>query len=171
MATDYDELYAQSDNVCGSPFKELVTFFDDIPPAEKLTILDAGCGQGRDTLMMAKLGHTVHAIDTSQNGIQQILAQAEIQKLDITAEVADVRAYNTKTQFDIVLIDRVLHMLKADERSATLTRYLEMVAKNGFLLLMDIPTNIKPFSLLLEQTKQWNNCLQTKNSLFSQKLS
>ena len=171
MATDYNKLYAESDNVCGAPFKELIAFFNDISATKTLKILDAGCGQGRDTLLMAVLGHIVHAMDTSPIGIQQILTQAATQHLSITAEVADIRSYTTHKQFDVVLIDRVLHMLSADERIPTLERYLGLVATSGFLLLMDTPANIKPFNQFLKKTDDWKTCLQTNNTLFTQKIS
>ena len=171
MATNYDELYANDDNVCGAPFKELTGFFNDIPHTTKLNVLDAGCGQGRDTLFVARLGHTVHAIDTSPNGIQQLLAVTAKGNLNVSAEVADTRSYSTKNKFDIVLIDRVLHMLAPSDRVTTLSRYAEMVAPNGYLLIMDTPTNIGPFSKMLDQPDYWKNCLLTKNALFSQRLS
>ena len=74
-------------------------------------------------------------------------------------------------RFDVVLIDRVLHMLSADERIPTLERYLGLVATSGFLLLMDTPANIKPFNQFLKKTDDWKTCLQTNNTLFTQKIS
>jgi len=97
--------------------------------------------------------------------------QAATQHLSITAEVADIRSYTTHKQFDVVLIDRVLHMLSADERIPTLERYLGLVATSGFLLLMDTPANIKPFHQFLKKTDDWKTCLQTNNTLFTQKIS
>ena len=104
-------------------------------------------------------------------GIQQILTQAATQHLSITAEVADIRSYTTHKQYDVELIDRDLHMLSADERIPTLERYLGLVATSGFLLLMDTPANIKPFNQFLMKTDDWKTCLQTNNTLFTQKIS
>ena len=58
---------------------------------ETVSVLDVGCGQGRDALFIARLGHVVTAIDLSPSGISDLQRDAAAEGLAIFAEVADNR--------------------------------------------------------------------------------
>lgn len=77
-------------------------------------VLDVGCGQGRDALFIARLGHSVVGVDLSAHGIRDLLAASKAERLDITGDVADITTYTPAGKFDVVLIDRTLHMLPKD---------------------------------------------------------
>ena len=53
---NYEKEYQNSRNVCGEPFPEIVEFFENYDD-ECATVLDSGCGQGRDALFIARKGH------------------------------------------------------------------------------------------------------------------
>ncbi len=72
--TDYEKEYQKNVDACGLPFAEFVAFFDTIKG--KLKVLDLGCGQGRDALMIARKGHEVLGVDVSPTGIKQMLEKA-----------------------------------------------------------------------------------------------
>ena len=72
---NYEEEYQNSRNVCGEPFQEIVEFFENYDD-ECATVLDSGCGQGRDALFIARKGHSVLGVDTAQTGIEQMLEEA-----------------------------------------------------------------------------------------------
>jgi hypothetical protein len=50
---NYEKEYQNSRNVCGEPFLEIVEFFENYDD-ECDTVLDSGCGQGRDALFIAQ---------------------------------------------------------------------------------------------------------------------
>ena len=50
---------------------------------ECATVLDSGCGQGRDALFIARKGHSVLVVETAQTGIEQMLEEAESEKLAV----------------------------------------------------------------------------------------
>ncbi|WP_028478193.1 class I SAM-dependent methyltransferase [Nocardia sp. CNY236] len=61
--------------------------------AGSANVLELGAGHGRDALFFAREGFTVHAIDFSSAGLDQLRAAARAQSLDarVTALVHDVR--------------------------------------------------------------------------------
>ena len=115
MAT-YDKYY-QEKNYFGDAYPELVTFFRKYPKKGK--VLDLGCGQGRDALVLAKLGYDVTGIDISKVGINQMLDAANHLDLNIKGEVKDIYAYDQINPFDVILLDSMLHFYPKDHTKET----------------------------------------------------
>ena len=141
MTFDYDRLYGETADALGLPSPVFVDFFDRLE-RENARILDVGCGQGRDALFIAGLGHRVVGVDTSPNGIRALNEAAGRQALAVEGSVADITDYVPDGVFDVVLIDRTLHMLAETPRLAVLAGLLDHVADNGWLLIADEPSNI-----------------------------
>ncbi|MBU2991926.1 class I SAM-dependent methyltransferase [Octadecabacter sp. 1_MG-2023] len=155
MAYNYDKLYGETENALGEPTPIFVEFFDrfDHPNAR---ILDVGCGQGRDAVFMARKGHHVTGVDLSPNGIRALNDAATKDGLPIQGIVADIVSYVPSGTFDVILIDRTLHMLSAPDRRAVLTRLLGHIRPNGWLLIADETSNIPDFtSTLRTQNSPW----------------
>ena len=79
---NYENEYQNSRNVCGEPFPEIVEFFVNYDD-ECASVSDLGCGQGRDALFVARKGHSVLGVDKAQTGIEQMLEEAESEKLAV----------------------------------------------------------------------------------------
>ena len=89
---NYEKEYQNSRNVCGEPFPEIVEFFENYDD-ECATVLDSGCGKGRDALFIAHKGQSVLGVDTAQTGIEQMLEEAESEKLAVDGVIADITNY------------------------------------------------------------------------------
>ena len=119
---NYEKEYQNSRNVCGEPFPEIVEFFENYK-AECATVLDSGCGQGRDALFIARKGHSVLGVDMAQTGIEQMLEEAESENLAVDGVIADITNYEAPDLYNIVVIHSVLQMLQNDElRNAVLKK-------------------------------------------------
>jgi SAM-dependent methyltransferase len=57
-------------------------------PAGK--VLDIACGRGRNALFLAERGHSVHAIDYSEEGLAVLRAEAAARRCDIRTEKMDL---------------------------------------------------------------------------------
>ena len=91
-----------------------------------------GCGQGRDTLFIARKGHTVLGVDTSQIGIAQMLEDADKESLSVEGIVADVLDFEPFLEYDVAVIDRFLTMLADEEvRKIILVKSMTAVRNNG----------------------------------------
>lgn len=168
MATDYEKFYQENPHGLGEPFKEFVAFFKTYPKTQA-SILDLGCGQGRDALFISRLGHNVTGVDISKTGIEQLLRDADTERLDITGIVADITEYQPKELFDVIGIDRTLHMLpKEQHRLEVLKTMITCVAKDGYILIADERKNLPVMKILLEASG-FTSTFEQKGFLFVQK--
>ena len=170
MAYNYDALYATEPNALGAPTRAFVQFFETFAnPTGR--VLDVGCGQGRDALFIARLGHCVVGVDLSAYGIRDLLAAAQAEGLDIAGDVADITTYSPVGMFDVVLIDRTLHMLPKDAQHDVLTRLIAHVSPMGWLLIADETSNLPAFrDVLVASGQAWTITKDGKGFLFAQLL-
>lgn len=168
--TDYEKQYQKSRDVCGPPFREFVVFFERYPKT-RAKVLDLGCGQGRDALFIARTGHHVFGVDNSRTGISQMLEEAEGEGLDVCGVVADVVEYEPSGDYDVVILDRVLHMLKDDsERLVVLEKASAVTKSGGFILIADTPKNQQLIRSFFEgHSEGWVKAKDRKGFLFVQK--
>ncbi|BCR35236.1 class I SAM-dependent methyltransferase [Mariniplasma anaerobium] len=143
MAT-YDTYYLE-ENYFGKPYKELIKFFSQYEP--KGSVLDLGCGQGRDSIEIAKLGYSVTGIDISKVGIEQLNLKAKDLNLKLTGFVDDIYKFNRISEYDVILLDSMFHFYSKDKKKETefLKSILEQMQKGSILcnLLMKSNKNEK----------------------------
>ncbi len=166
MATDYEQFYRDHPHGLGEPTRAFVTFFETYA-TPRARVLDVGCGQGRDALFIARLGHTVTAVDWSPTGIRDLRRDAARENLAIEAVVADIRDVAWGGPFDVVVVDRTLHMLAPEERSAVLRALLQTTVPGSYLLIADEPSNLPGFTTVLDQSgMDWSPVLERRGLLF-----
>ncbi len=169
MSTNYEEYYKESRNALGEPTKVFVEFFQSLGNP-KLSVLDVGCGQGRDALFIARLGHVVTAVDLSPTGIKHLMEDAETEALPIEGIVADIREFAPIKIYDVILIDRTLHMLAPDDRTTVLRGLAAHVANDGFVLIADEASNIPEFERIFDNSDMsWSPVLKRRGYLFVRK--
>ncbi|MFC2089237.1 class I SAM-dependent methyltransferase [Bacteroidota bacterium] len=129
---DYDKYY-KTEDLFGEPYPELIDFFKIYEPKGKL--IDLGCGQGRDSISLARLGYNVTGIDDSKVGIDQMISISEREGLKLTGLVGDVYAFDKYQDFDIVLLDSMLHFEKRDlkRETALIDKITKRINKNGLI--------------------------------------
>ncbi|MDM7916063.1 MAG: class I SAM-dependent methyltransferase [Candidatus Eisenbacteria bacterium] len=94
--------------------RRLVHFFRqmEIPCSGRL--LDLGCGEGRDTVFLAKQGFSVEGVDASPTAVERTITA--IRAAEVQAEVlhADAAHLPWQGQYDVVLANQVLPFLGED---------------------------------------------------------
>ncbi len=126
----YDDHYKE-DEYFGAPYNGLINFFEQYK--SKGTVLDLGCGQGRDSIPIAKMGFNVIAVDHSKVGIDNLASKALSHGLKINTVVADVYNISIDKNIDIVLLDSMLHFYKNDveKESEFLIKILNELKEEG----------------------------------------
>ena len=152
MAYDYDKLFRETPDALGAPTPVFVEFFKRVEK-ERARVLDVGCGQGRDAVFIARLGHDVVGVDLSPHGIRDLRAAAQKEGLAVEGIVADVVDYLPEGKFDIILIDRTLHMLPEGKRLGVLERLLDHVCAGGWVLIADESRNMDGFRRIISGHK------------------
>jgi len=142
----YDEYY-KTVNLFGEPYSDLVTFFKNYESKGKL--IDIGCGQGRDAIVLARLGYKVTGIDNSKLGIEQMNNQAKLENLDLTGFVDDIYEFDKYHDFDIVLLDSMFHFQKNDKKKETglITKIANNIKKGGVICVCIQDTGSKAKTL------------------------
>ena len=139
MSVKYDQHYRASDAACGDPFKEFVAFAQ-AHGGPGVQVLDLGCGQGRDALLFARAGCSVLGLDVSSVGVGQMRDAAQREGLDVRGVVGDLLSFEPTAEYDVVILDRVLHMLDSDAlRVSVLTKAADATREGGFVLVADGP--------------------------------
>lgn len=158
--------------MCGAPFPEFLKFFDTYP-LQQARVLDLGCGQGRDALFIARKGHHVVGVELAPTGVQHMLEDARSEGLPVDGVVADIVTYGPQGMFDVVVLDRVLHMLKEDEaKTAVLAKSAAHLNPNGFILIADESKNQPLFHKFFENhVDNWQLQSKKKTILFAQKVA
>ena len=128
-------------------------------------------GQGRDALFIARKGHSVVAIDCSPSGIRDLQKDADAEDLLITTHVVDIREFKSRNRFDVILIDRTLHMLSKGDRVAVLAKLLRLSKSGGHVLIADEQSNLPTFKSVIEASNwNWVITLNRRGYLFIQHL-
>ena len=168
--TNYEIEYQRNANACGKVSDEIVDFFTRYEK-KKAKILDLGCGQGRDALLMAAKGHNVLGIDMAPAGIKQMLKKARRKKLKVRGVVADIREYPIESEYDVIVLDRVIHMLKSTrQKSLLLERTARAVRDGGYILIADTPANNIIVEEFFASLEKWNRVYNNKGFRFFQKV-
>jgi len=159
MVFDYNSLYSENPEALGAPSPHIQRFFENLTeyPPKPIRVLDIGCGQGRDALFIARLGHLVTGVDMSEAGIAALLADSARDGLNITGIVADICDFAPEGDFEVILIDRTLHMLAKPDRLRVLQNLLGHVCPGGQMLIEDETENLADFGgIFAADNRLWN---------------
>ena len=146
MSKYYDDRYSEKESYWGKqPSSMARIFFQRFPPAEEQTLLEIGCGQGRDSIFFAQNGYQVTGFDFSIEGVKTSIAQASELNLSIDFFQADVNEYRLEKPYDVVFASGALHYIPQHLRKELISNYKQFTNPGGLHAFM-IPI-YKPFIL------------------------
>lgn len=151
--TQYEKCYEGEEYYWGL---EPASFLDELIEASgknatELTVLDIGCGEGKDAVYMAQKGCKVSAFDITESGIRKTKLLAEKRNVLIDAFVADINDIEIEEQFDIVYSTGTIQYL-FDENIPAFFDKVSKITKIGGLVYLNVFVD-KPF---LELPPDWD---------------
>ncbi len=96
--------------------------------------LDLGCGTGRNSLFLARLGWAVTGVDASAVGLEMASEQMVAEDLTWETQQADLTNYSPSTTYDLVVVANI-HLLP-DERADFFLRTAGAVSPGGHLFVV-----------------------------------
>ena len=169
MMSSYNSYY-QKENYFGNPYPELLEYFESIDRSKN--ILDLGCGQGRDSLALGRMGFNVIGIDISSVGIEQMNETAERENLLVRGYVSDLHEYQLVSHYDIVLLDSMFHFYKNDVELETslLLRLLFELKSDGELVIIvqESPLRIKYMKKVINESEAVVRILHERSFIYKE---
>ncbi|MGQ3887931.1 SAM-dependent methyltransferase TehB [Legionella sp. CNM-1927-20] len=129
---------------------------------KKMSILDVGCGLGRNPLFFALSGHKVTGIDINQNAIQKINQIATREQLTINTQLHDLNQQLpfTERQFDFIYSTVTLQFLHPTRIHHLLAELQALTVQNGMHCVV-FPIKAEPY-----QYPETFTYLADKNELY-----
>lgn len=161
-AESYD-MYKNTDEEFYS--KIYLKYILDALPKERgnLQILDAGCGQGRISISLAKEGHKIDAVDVTKTSVIKLKEYAKDTLRNISLFQEDIGSFLKKTateSYDSAICTEVTFMLpNYDEVIKELVRVLR---KNGLLILSVKPKLVYALDNIIKRDFQKTSFVVSK---------
>ena len=96
------------------------------------TVLDVGCGEGRNSIFLAEKGFVVDAFDISDAGVEKAKRLAAIKGVDVKFICQDLAKYDFKGDYDVILSHGVLHLCEKADRDKFIERAKLNTSFGGF---------------------------------------
>lgn len=130
--SSYDKRYAAEEFIWGTkPSAICQRVLQLMPPDRPLSLLDIGCGEGRNSVYFARRGYRVSAFDLSAAGVAKTARLAAKAEVPITTFQADMNEYRLGQSYDILFSTGVFHLIPRRLRKEVFTHYQQLTNPGG----------------------------------------
>lgn len=134
--SEYETKYLQQEYYWGTAPSEMCYEVMKLkPPVRPWTVLDIGCGEGKDAVFFARNGYTVSAFDIADEGLSKAKQLAAANNVEINFFKANLWDYRLQSDFDIIFSSGVFHYIKPELRNELLGNYREHTKNEGVCAL------------------------------------
>lgn len=138
---NFDKYYANEKCYWGLKPSKLV---EEILKYKKSgSVLDLGCGEGRNALFLAKKGFDVTGIDISKEGIKKLERIAKEYNVKIKSFVQEISNFPC-INYDIIMSIVTLHFFEKDEIGRLVEKIKNYTSENG-LNIISVFTEKNPY--------------------------
>ena len=142
----YDERYSRPGLYWGTKptllAREVVRIMRALPHSPR-TLIDLGCGEGRDSIFFARRGYRVLGVDISSVGVRKAENRASRLGVDVRFQVGDIRTYRLNHRMDVVFSSGTLNNIPRRIRAARFEHFKASTKPGGINAMnADVP---KPY--------------------------
>lgn len=154
----------------GDASSEIISLAKSLPT--NANILDVGCGDGRNSLYLSSIGHSVDAFDISSNAVRKLRFLAEQSDLNIDIQESALQDYIFKKEYDLIISSGVyqfvdkriaLEFMKKTQRHTKVNGYHFVVV---FIDTLPIPEEIKEIAIGLYHDKELSEIYSDWETVF-----
>ena len=139
----WEETYQdQSVSTFGNPSAEIIRLAHVLTKGS--SVLDMGCGEGRNAIFLAEHGFQVNAIDISAAGITKLLRSARDRDLEINARVSDMTTFQFGQDYDLIVSHGVLHLVERGDWQQLIPRIKQFTRPGGVNVVAVFTDEIPP---------------------------
>lgn len=130
----YDDVYRESGYYWGKEPNDLCKRTLDFFPAESRdgkTLIDLGCGEGRDVVRFARNGISVTGVDASAEGLKK--AEGWLKEEGLTAELVkgDINTFSFDMKYDFIYSSGSLTFSAPGKRDSLFSKFRENTSDGG----------------------------------------
>jgi cyclopropane fatty-acyl-phospholipid synthase-like methyltransferase len=131
----YDDYYRSTPEVFGSEPNTILVEHAELIDLST-TALDIGCGQGRNTLFLARRKITVHALDSSIEAVRAVEVAAEFEGLPVRTIHGEFEDLNPDPDgYGAILVFGLIPDLRREQVPALTAAIEKALAPNGMLFI------------------------------------
>ncbi len=122
--TSYDERYAAQEYHWGTKPSAICQRVLRLAPSDgPVSLLDIGCGEGRNAVYFARNGYAVTAFDLAEAGVAKTKRLAAAASVPLAVYQADMNEHRLEKDFDVLFSTGVLHLVPRGLRQEVFCHY------------------------------------------------
>lgn len=124
LKNTYDKEYRKEKYYWGiKPSSMCYKVMEFLPPLQPYSVLDIGCGEGKDAVFFARNGYKVSGFDVLQSGIEKSQRLAQKCNVDVHFFQADFKQFRLRTNHDIIFSSGAFYLMPKNVRVKLINEY------------------------------------------------
>lgn len=156
----FEKVYKKEKNLLwGSKPNPLTVNVAKLLP-KNASVLDIGCGEGKDAIYLAKKGFCVTAVDISKTGIKKLKEQAKKEKVKLKPIVADLVNYKIDKKYNAIIALASIHFLEKEQIKKLINKMKDKTKKGGLNLIIVFrkgDASVKEFKMYYFDDRELSN--------------
>lgn len=114
------------------PYYLLEKYYSEVEPGKAL---DLGCGDGANSIFLAKQGFEVESIDIKEDYVENLKNLSKKEGLSLKVKKEDIREFGFDKEYDLILAVNSLQFMKKSEREEVISKIKSSLNSNALVFI------------------------------------